>query len=208
MIQCFACFERIQDYCRQPISPFPVQEPPLSPLVHGETEMKDMKSASESDDTNTPPLVSFLNQSFAWGKAGPAVLNSLNFQIQPRRITAILGPTASGKSTLLQSLIGETVELDGQTERNFSAAAYCSQVPWLTNGSLRDNIIGASPLDDAWYSSVLHACVLKEDIARLPHKDHTKVGSNGVNLSGGQRQRVVSLSTTNLASSCLFVEIC
>lgn len=132
------------------------------------------------------------------------MLKSLNFQIQSRRFTAIIGPTASGKSTLLQSLIGETVALDGQTERDFSTAAYCSQVPSLTNGSLQDNIIGGSPLDETWYSSVVHACVLQDDIVRLSHGDLTKVGSNGVNLSGGQRQRVVSLSPPSL-SVCLVV---
>jgi len=160
--------------------------------------MQDLKINEENE--NTSSVVSFSDQSFAWSKAGPAILKSINLKIQPRRITVILGPTASGKSTLMQSIVGETIALDGRTERNFSAAAYCSQIPWLTNGTIRDNIVGASPLDEIWYASVLRACVLEDDIARLAQGDHTKVGSNGVNLSGGQRQRVVSQSYSLSAS--------
>lgn len=194
MIQCFACFERIQDYCHQPSDSIAAQEDTSTkaemPLMYGVTEMQDLKSASESN--TLLPIISFSDQSFGWSIAGPAVLRSLNLDIQARRVTVILGPTASGKSTLLQSIIGETVALEGHTEGNFSAAAYCSQVTWLTNGTVRDNIIGASPLDESWYASVLHACALDDDIARMPQGDHTMVGSNGANLSGGQRQRVVS----------------
>lgn len=197
MIQCFACFERIEEYCRQPTSPFVAQQcsPTNSKLSWEENHIQLHELELASNRRSSSPLISFSDQGFSWSKAGPAVLKSLNLEIQPRRITVIVGPTGSGKSTLLQSIIGETVTLEGRTERNFLAAAYCSQTPWLTNGTIRDNIIGASPLDEIWYASVLHACALEDDIARLVWGDRTKVGSNGVNLSGGQRQRVVSYLT-------------
>ncbi|KAK9779085.1 putative Multidrug resistance-associated protein [Seiridium cardinale] len=192
MIQCFACFERIQEYCRQPASPFAAQEH-LTTHSNSSWEKKQIQLRQlemGSDSKSSSPLISFSDQDFSWSNAGPAILKCLNLEIQPKRITVIVGPTGSGKSTLLQSIIGETVALGGQIKRNFSAAAYCSQTPWLTNGTIRDNIIGASPLDEVWYTSVLHACALEDDIARLARGDRTKVGSNGVNLSGGQRQRV------------------
>ncbi|KAK6075818.1 ABC transporter [Seiridium cupressi] len=192
MIQCFACFERIQEYCRQPASPFAAQEhlPTHSNLSREKKQIQLHQLEMASDSKSSSPLISFSNQGFSWSNSGPAILKCLNLEIQPKRITVIVGPTGSGKSTLLQSIIGETVALGGQPKRNFSAAAYCSQTPWLTNGTIRDNIIGASPLDEVWYTSVLHACALEDDIARLARGDRTKVGSNGVNLSGGQRQRV------------------
>ncbi|KAH6648221.1 putative multidrug resistance-associated protein [Truncatella angustata] len=192
MIQCFACFERIQEYCRQPISPFAAQEhfPTHSKLSCEKKQIQLHPLEMANDSKSSSPLISFSDQSFSWSNAGPAILKCLNLEIQPRKITVIVGPTGSGKSTLLQSIIGETIALGGQTNRNFSTAAYCSQTPWLTNGTIRDNIIGASPLDEVWYASVLHACALEDDIARLTRGDRTKVGSNGVNLSGGQRQRV------------------
>ena len=194
MIQCFACFERIQEYCRQPASPFAGEEysPTHSKLSWEKNQIQLHELELASDSKSSLPLISFSDQSFSWSKAGPAILKSLNLEIQPRRITVVVGPTGSGKSTLLRSIIGETVPMGGRTERNFSAAAYCSQIPWLTNGTIRDNIIGASLLDEVWYASVLHACALEDDIARLARGDRTKVGSNGINLSGGQRQRVVS----------------
>jgi ABC-type multidrug transport system fused ATPase/permease subunit len=206
MGQCIACFERIKDYCSQSSSSFSGREHSSTkiklPLVYSETELRELKATGDSD--NLPPVMSFSDQSFAWIKDGPAILKSLNFEIRDKKVTVILGPTASGKSTLLQSLIGETVALEGRTERNFSVAAYCPQVTWLTNGTLKDNIIGASHLDETWYASVLQACGLEDDIPRMPNGDHTKVGNNGINLSGGQRQRVVSsLLSVNLLVLCL-----
>lgn len=141
---------------------------------------------------STDPVVSFSEQSFGWGPDHPAVLKSLNLDIRAGRITVVLGPTASGKSTLLQSILDETVPLAGHTVRNFTTAAYCPQVSWLKAGTIRENIVGASLLDPDWYASVLHACGLEQDIKSLAAGDQTSVGSNGINVSGGQKQRIVS----------------
>ncbi|EXF85940.1 5'-nucleotidase [Colletotrichum fioriniae PJ7] len=68
--------------------------------------------------------------------------------------------------------------------------AYCSQSPWLENGTLRQNILGVSILERKWYDSVISACGLEADLKVLESGDLTVIGSNGVNLSGGQKQRV------------------
>lgn len=70
--------------------------------------------------------------------------------------------------------------------------AYCSQTPWIYEGTIRDNIVGCSELDNPWYQSVLRCCDLDEDIGRMPDGDAAAVGSGGSKLSGGQRQRIVS----------------
>jgi len=75
---------------------------------------------------------------------------------------------------------------------SFSSMAYCDQTPWLENRSIRDNILGQSPLDEKWLATVLEACALDEDVRMFPLGDLTLVGSGGVSLSGGQKQRVVS----------------
>lgn len=140
------------------------------------------------------PLIRFRNQEVAWEKDGPATLKTLRADIYEKRFTVILGPTGSGKSTLLESLLDETVSLGGDTDRRFSTAAYCAQVPWLINGSVRDNIVANTSglLDEKWYATVLWACGLENDVASLRQRDLTPVGNGGSNLSGGQRQRVVS----------------
>lgn len=159
----------------------------LDDLVTSET-----RRASKVD----PTIVEFHHSSFAWKKPGPAILKDLDAEIKANRITAILGDTGSGKSTFLESILGETVALDGQTERDFPAVAYCTQVPWLVSGTVRDNILGGSGresnVNEIWYSAVIQACGLEADFARLTAGDQTLVGSKGVNLSGGQRQRIVS----------------
>jgi ABC-type bacteriocin/lantibiotic exporter with double-glycine peptidase domain len=140
-------------------------------------------------------LVRFRDQDVAWDKAGPAILKTLRADIQEQRFTVVLGPTGSGKSTLLENILDETISVGGNTERRFAEVAYCAQVPWLINGSVRDNIVGdtSSLVDETWYATVLWACGLENDIAILPQRDHTPVGNGGNSLSGGQRQRVVSI---------------
>ena len=207
IIQCIGCFDRIQEYCAQPISPRLLH---ADPQLLGQTAVGEHQSgtgiplrtwtgpATDSDDRRRGPSQStiiFKGQDFGWNKTGPAILKSIEIQILRNHLTVVLGPTGSGKSTLLESILGETIVFgDDHTERNFSSAAYCSQVPWLTSGTVRENIVGATTdsIDEKWYASVLWACCLEPDIALLSQGDQTTVGSNGSKLSGGQKQRIVS----------------
>ena len=104
----------------------------------------------------------------------------------------VVGPVGSGKSTLLKALIGETYSLSGDLRLSVSRVAFCDQTPWLTNGTIRSNIVGESGVyDEAWYDTVIHACDLVTDFAQHSRGDQTMVGSRGVKLSGGQKQRIV-----------------
>ncbi|KAK6073944.1 ABC transporter [Seiridium cupressi] len=107
----------------------------------------------------------------------------------PNSLIAITGSIGCGKSTLLKRLL----TVDGEQEScMFSSKdiAYCSQTPWIYEGTIRDNIIGQSDLDSPWYQSVIRACELDADIGRMPEGDAAAVGSGGSKLSGGQRQRI------------------
>ena len=200
LIQCFSSFDRIQEYCSQPVRPRHLLENPSShqaPLGDDKTDPDVELATMQPSGLHTTvdqPLVRFRDQDIAWEKAGPAILKTLRADIHERRFTVVLGPTGSGKSTLLESILDEAVSLGGDTDRRFSTAAYCAQVPWLINGSVRGNIVAdASGLvDEKWYATVLWTCGLESDIATLRQGDRTPVGNGGSNLSGGQRQRVVS----------------
>ena len=128
--------------------------------------------------------------SASWKDTAQPVLKDLNFKIPDGKLTMIIGPVGSGKSTLLHTLLGETRSNGGYIHVTFEDAAYCSQRPWISNTTVRQNILGGYEFDPGWYSSVVHACCLVKDLDQLPDGDLTSVGSNGTGLSGGQQMRV------------------
>ena len=121
------------------------------------------------------------------------VLKDLNVGIPRGQTTVIVGPIASGKSTLLKLLLGEIRMLQGLIYTSFSTAAYCSQLPWITSGSIRDNILGMNDMQESWYHEVVDASALRPDLKDFVHGDLTQTGTRGTRLSGGQQMRIVRL---------------
>jgi ATP-binding cassette subfamily C (CFTR/MRP) protein 1 len=119
----------------------------------------------------------------------------INLSVDRATFTLILGPVGSGKSTLLKAMLGEIGDnhrSSGNVEARNPFMAYCAQTPWLQNGTIRDNIVGPSDFDEDWYRRMLWFCDLDEDLAQMPDRDLSKIGSRGITLSGGQRHRIVS----------------
>lgn len=123
-----------------------------------------------------------------------SVLNGLNFEILRGQTTMIYGPVGSGKSTLLKLLLGELPITTGSVSTNFVKAAYCPQTPWITWGTIQQNIVGMSAFDKSYYDRVVQACALNPDFEELTNGDQTHAGIRGSRLSGGQQMRVVSKS--------------
>lgn len=65
-----------------------------------------------------------------------------------------------------------------------------SQTAWIQTGSIRDNILFGSEMDNWRYRETLEKCSLVKDLELLPYGDLTEIGERGVNLSGGQKQRI------------------
>ncbi|KAL4977122.1 hypothetical protein BDW66DRAFT_166044 [Aspergillus desertorum] len=146
-------------------------------------------------------LVTFTNYTVTWKKDAPPVLREINLTIS-HGITMIIGPVGSGKSTLLESILDETLVTSGHADRiSFGSVAYCSQTAWLQSKSIKANIIGASPIDERWYRTVISACGLEKDLSRLPRGDSTAVGNSGIRLSGGQKQRISAYTDAEQALS-------
>ncbi|KAI0401333.1 ABC transporter-like protein [Xylaria palmicola] len=145
----------------------------------------------EEKDTTSANAVAIRNGEFGWVNARP-ILTNVNIEIPRSQLTMIVGPVASGKSTLAKALIGEIPYSSGQLLLNTprSDIAFCDQDPFLMNGSLRSNVVGFSDFNHSWYNTVLQAVDLLKDLASLPGGDEMQIGSRGVSLSGGQRQRV------------------
>lgn len=121
------------------------------------------------------------------------VLRRVNMTVKRGEITMIAGPTSSGKSTILRAAVGEAKVLSGRRYKLHLSTAYCGQRVWLRSESIRDNILNGDQMDARWYSEVLDACQLRQDLRSMEKSDQTMVSSNGSNLSGGQKHRIVSI---------------
>ncbi|KAI8569717.1 hypothetical protein RHMOL_Rhmol02G0299100 [Rhododendron molle] len=117
------------------------------------------------------------------------ILNDVNLVVQCGEKIAICGEVGSGKSTLIATILGEVPDINGivQVQGNI---AYVSQTAWIQTGTIQENILFGSTMDQNRYQEVLDKCSLKKDLEMLPFGDCTIIGERGVNLSGGQKQRI------------------
>ncbi|XP_016975584.1 probable multidrug resistance-associated protein lethal(2)03659 [Drosophila rhopaloa] len=116
------------------------------------------------------------------------VLDNINMSLQGGKLVAVIGPVGSGKSSLVQAILGELPPESGSVEV-LGRYSYASQEPWLFNASVRDNILFGLPMDKQRYRTVLKRCALERDLELL-QGDGTIVGERGASLSGGQRARI------------------
>lgn len=117
------------------------------------------------------------------------ILDNINIRLENQSLVAVIGPVGSGKSSLIQAILGElspeagSVKLEGRL-------SYAAQEPWLFSATVRDNILFGLPLDKQRYRTVVKMCALERDFELLDHGDKTLVGERGASLSGGQRARI------------------
>lgn len=158
---------------------------------HEEEKSSIRLPALVSHAPRSPPSISIESGVFSW-QSGKPILRDINITIPAGSLAVVVGSVGSGKSTLCQALLGEIPFSEGrlQFDSRVSHIAYCHQTPFLSNGSIRDNIIGFSRFDPARYAEVITATALTVDLGLLPQGDETNVGSDGITLSGGQKQRI------------------
>lgn len=122
------------------------------------------------------------------------LLNDVNIDFVKASTTMIVGPVGSGKTLLAKALLGEVQCEAGSVLIATKNTGYCSQVPWLLNSSIQENICcmldQQTAIDETWYRTVVHACALDVDIRSFPDEDRTIIGTNGLTLSGGQKHRL------------------
>ncbi|KAJ3211412.1 hypothetical protein HK099_008008 [Clydaea vesicula] len=118
------------------------------------------------------------------------VLKNISFQVKKGEILVVLGKVGSGKSALVNAILGEMIMEAKEVAKVRGTTALSSQTPWLLNATIKENIVFGKKFDKNWYEKVISACSLTHDIEILNDGDETLVGDKGLLLSGGQKQRI------------------
>ncbi|VDL72154.1 unnamed protein product [Nippostrongylus brasiliensis] len=116
-------------------------------------------------------------------------LDNITLNIRKKQLTGICGAVGSGKSALLNSIIGHMFPTSGEVEIGGSFA-YVPQSPWIQNATVQENILFGSAMNSQRYYKAVSSCQLTKDLEALAAGDQTEIGERGATLSGGQKARV------------------
>ncbi|HEX4424240.1 MAG TPA: ABC transporter ATP-binding protein [Terriglobales bacterium] len=171
----------------------------INELLVEKPEIADSEVVTEGI-TSIQGAIEFRNLNFAYN--GAPVLHDINLKIPQGSSLAIVGPTGSGKTTLVD-LIPRiydappgTVLIDGKPVRDYPLevlrqnVGFVPQETFLFSDSIRENIaFGVMDASDEAVRAAAQAASIAEDIEGFPEQYRTMVGERGITLSGGQKQR-------------------
>eukprot|EP00210_Caulerpa_lentillifera_P008090 g7724.t1 len=146
-------------------------EPPSDPVPKGE-----------------PAIV--VKGNFTWNTKEDAVLKELDLLIPSGALTIVVGPTGSGKTSLLSSLLGLMQSVSGQGVTLHGSTSLVPQSPFIVNASVKENILFGLEYLETRYLVAISAASLGPDLQVFPGGDETELGEGGTNISGGQKQRI------------------
>ena len=173
-------------------------------------ELLEQPVRAEREPCGDPPLdfrqaIRFAGVRFRYTSAQPWVLDGLDLTIPKGARVGVVGGTGSGKSTMMDLLMGllspvdgvilvDTVPVTGARVRAWQRiVAHVPQHIYLADASLAENIalgVARDTIDSARVREAAHQAQLRDFIESLPDGYATSAGERGVRLSGGQRQRI------------------
>jgi ATP-binding cassette subfamily C protein CydD len=149
------------------------------------------------------PAITFGNVAYAYDHGDRPALEDVSFALPAGKITALVGPTGAGKSTVAGLLLrfieptGGAILVDGAPLAGLDAATWRRQIAWapqhphLFDASVTENIrLARHTADDAAVIAAARAANAHDFILALPDAYATRLGERGARLSGGQRQRI------------------
>jgi len=130
------------------------------------------------------------------------ILKNLTFSMAPGEVVAVIGPSASGKSSLARLLVGVWAPLSGSVRLDSASVhqwskdelgphiGYLPQDIELFDGTVAENIARLGPVDAEKVIEAARLAGMNDQILHFPQGYDTRLGTDGSNLSGGQRQRI------------------
>lgn len=154
-----------------------------------------LEPVKESLKENVPVLVSVNNATIAPKPGERAILEDVNMNIQAKSITSVGGMPATGKTTLIRTLMGRTYVESGQvTIADGVKIAYAGQNSWFKTAPYRENVIGQPDFDSdrmyTWYIQVMGACMLLDKAGYENEDDMAPVEKEEDKPDNKERQRV------------------
>jgi ATP-binding cassette subfamily B protein len=179
----------------------------LERTVTDDSNLANIKVDGErhENDKSKAPLMEFDTVSFKYRKELDEVLRSINIEIKRGDRIGLIGTTGSGKSTLIDLIMGlfvptsGTIKIEGKLLNDLNRKAWQNKIAhvpqsiFLADASIAENIafgVHKTQIDMNRIRSAAEQAELKSFIESLPDDYRTSVGERGVRLSGGQRQRI------------------
>jgi ATP-binding cassette, subfamily B, bacterial len=181
-------------------------------------EVLEVPEPVETGTVNTDIKGDILLKNVSLFLGGKPILKNISFSIKSGSKTAIIGPTAAGKSQLLYLLTNlitpdsGTIEFDGIATDKYTKEIFHSQIGFvfqdsvLFNMSLRENIAFNDKITNESLQKAIATAELSEFIESLPEKLDTIVSERGTSLSGGQKQRIMLARALSLNPKILLLD--
>ena len=168
-----------------------------------DTEVNIVSGTKKDNDSSKAGSIEFKNVCFRYPDGGDDILHDISFTAEKGETVAIIGATASGKSTLvnliprLYDATGGEVLVDGVNVKDYDVhylrdkIGYIAQKAVLFSGSVKSNVAyGRDDKIDEEIDEAIAIAQAEEFVSAMPDKTDTHIAQGGTNVSGGQRQRL------------------
>ena len=167
--------------------------------ISGNDNEKNLSELNENSDNNNDNesekmnLISNRQQLSFDPKYKIYLLKDISFSIKKGEFIAIVGPTGSGKTSLINAILNNYIPYYSHKDSKMilnGEISYINQQPWVMTDTVKNNILFNNDFNEDRYRKVVSVCELENDFAQMPNGDKTEINSTNANVSGGQKARI------------------